>query len=438
MTVQTTVDMMTEPPIQTRRMLLRFAPMIYGPTLLFGLGEGALLPLIPVIAADLGADVAQAALVATARGRPVDRQPPERLGGRAHRRTLDDGPRRTHRPRRSARGDLRAEPRHPVGLRLRNRPVRRRVRTRPACVHDQRVPIVYRARALSMLGGVFRLGMFLGPFVAAGLLAATGELLAAAWFFLACLVALILLVLFGRDPRMSSPRRAVFRAPMRSPASRTTSPTTPANRRPARSRRRATGCVPHDVALSRRARAPRLSAAALSGMRQARVYLLPLWGLSLGLDAQTIALIIGITGALEFALFYSSGQIMDRWGRLWAALPSMVLMSGAFLGLAFTHDADAATGWFIAAAVVIGIGNGLSSGILMTLGADVAPPADPAPFLGSWRTLTDAGGAAAPLIVSAATAVASLSLATGIIGVLGLAGAVGFAVYVPRYVPHRR
>ena len=65
MTVQTTVDMMTEPPIQTRRMLLRFAPMIYGPTVLFGLGEGALLPLLPVIAAGLGADVAQAALVAT-------------------------------------------------------------------------------------------------------------------------------------------------------------------------------------------------------------------------------------------------------------------------------------------------------------------------------------------------------------------------------------
>ena len=48
----------------TRRMLARFAPMIYGPTLLFGLGEGALLPLLPVIAAGLGADVAQAALIA--------------------------------------------------------------------------------------------------------------------------------------------------------------------------------------------------------------------------------------------------------------------------------------------------------------------------------------------------------------------------------------
>ena len=47
-------------------MLLRFAPMIYGPTVLFALGEGAVIPLIPVIAAELGADVAAAALVASA------------------------------------------------------------------------------------------------------------------------------------------------------------------------------------------------------------------------------------------------------------------------------------------------------------------------------------------------------------------------------------
>jgi hypothetical protein len=52
--------------------------------------------------------------------------------------------------------------------------------------------------------------------------------------------------------------------------------------------------------------------------------------------------------------------------------------------------------WFALFAAVLGVGNGLSSGILLTLGADVAPQDDPAPFLGSWRTLTDAGGAIAP------------------------------------------
>ena len=46
--------------------LRRFGPMIYGPTVLFALGEGAVIPLIPIIAAQLGADVATAALVASA------------------------------------------------------------------------------------------------------------------------------------------------------------------------------------------------------------------------------------------------------------------------------------------------------------------------------------------------------------------------------------
>ena len=64
--------------------------------------------------------------------------------------------------------------------------------------------------------------------------------------------------------------------------------------------------------------------------------------------------------------------------------------------------------------------------------------ADPAPFLGSWRTLTDAGGAISPLLVSGITAISSLSIATGAIGVIGLLGALAFLRWVPRFVPRER
>src|SRR5690606_4103456 len=40
--------------------------MVYAPTVLFALGEGAVLPLIPILATQLGADVPLAALVASA------------------------------------------------------------------------------------------------------------------------------------------------------------------------------------------------------------------------------------------------------------------------------------------------------------------------------------------------------------------------------------
>ncbi len=129
---------------------------------------------------------------------------------------------------------------------------------------------------------------------------------------------------------------------------------------------------------------------------------------------------------------------MDRFGRLWAALPAMLLMGAGFLALAFTHDLTSASMWYAMFAAVLGVGNGLSSGILLTLGADVAPRDDPAPFLGSWRNPHDAGGAAAPLLITAITAASSLALATGAIGIIGLLGAAGFVRWVPRFVPRIR
>lgn len=423
----------------TRAILWRFAPMIYGPTVLFGLGEGALLPLLPVIAQDLGATVPQAAFVASVIviARMLGNLPAGWLVARIGERWTMGVAGVT-----ALLGVIGVILSPSVAL------LTVSVFGIGLCAAafglarhafmTTRVPLAYRARALSVLGGSFRLGMFVGPFVAAGLLAVFGDEHAAAWFFAACLIGLILLVLLGSDPEEQlrreglAPRERLPR--VEDDVADDTGEST-------------TGSIPsaerHGVLRTMwryRSLLLRLgmSTATLSAIRQARVYLLPLWGVSIGLDATTISLVVGITGALEFALFYTSGQIMDRFGRLWAAMPSMVLMGSAFLGLAFTHDLPAAETWFVVAAVLVGLGNGISSGILMTLGADVAPPDDPAPFLGSWRTLTDAGGASAPLIVSIVSAVSTLSIATGVIGVIGLLGAVGFAVYVPRYVPAKR
>ncbi len=287
---------------------------------------------------------------------------------------------------------------------------------------------------LSLLGGTFRLGIFIGPFLSAGLIALFGDIRASVWFFAACLLATVVLVLCAPDPEVQlqaqERARRMTDAETAGEVVDTGEPIT--------------GSVPtierrgvfrtmwtHRVVLSRLG----VAAASLSAVRSARQAVLPIWGVSIGLDAQTIALVVGISGAIDFALFYASGQVMDRFGRLWAALPAMILMGIGFLALSFTHDLSSAAMWFAMFAAVLGVGNGLSSGILLTLGADVAPHNDPAPFLGSWRTLSDAGGAAAPLLVSGIAAVSSLAVATGAIGVVGLLGAVAFVRWVPRFVP---
>ena len=93
--------------------------------------------------------------------------------------------------------------------------------------------------------------------------------------------------------------------------------------------------------------------------------------------------------------------------------------------------------WFTAVAVLFGLANGLTSGIILTLGADLAPKANPAPFLAAFRTIGDAGGAAAPLILAGVTSAVSIMAASATMGVLGFVGAAILWRYVPRYVPRR-
>ncbi|UGS28411.1 MFS transporter [Microbacterium resistens] len=407
--------------------------MVYLPTLLFAIGEGAVLPLIPVIAAGRGADLATAALVASALvvGQLCGNLPAGWLVARIGERytmVIAGGL--------SLVGAV-ASALAPslilftaavfvVGMSAAAFGLARHA------FMTTRVPLEFRARALSLLGGSFRLGMFLGPFLAAVLLSVFGTEISTLWFFAVCLVGLVLLVLLGPDPEEQALAKDAAERRLRAPAPAEDSGEAVSGSIPTFERVGVFATMWRNRGVLGRLG---LAAASLSAVRSARQVVLPLWGVSIGLDAQTIALVVGVSGAIDFALFYASGQVMDRFGRLWAALPAMLLMGAGFLVLSFTHDGDAAVLWFGMVAAVLGVGNGLSSGILLTLGADVAPRTEPAAFLGSWRTLTDAGGAIAPLLFSGVAAATSLSLATGVIGAIGLVGALGFLRWIPRFVP---
>jgi len=415
--------------VRASAVLWKFGPMVYLPTLLFSLGEGAVLPLIPVIAASRGATLASAGLIASALvvGQLCGNIPAGWLVAKV-------GERFTM----VIAGALSligvvAGALAPslvvftvavfvVGMSAAAFGLARHA------FMTTRVPVEFRARALSLLGGSFRAGMFVGPFVAAALLALFHTENAALWFFAVLLVALILLVLLGPDPEAQASTADRESAEV-ADTGEAVSGSIPTIERAGvfRTMWRNRGV------LGRLG----LAAASLSAVRSARQVVLPLWGVSIGLDASSIALVVGVSGAIDFALFYASGQVMDRFGRLWAALPAMVLMGAGFLVLSLTHDAATNVLWFGMIAAVLGVGNGLSSGILLTLGADVAPQSEPAAFLGSWRTLTDAGGAIAPLLFSGIAAISSLAIGAAAMGAIGVLGAIGFLRWIPRFVPRR-
>jgi len=163
-------------------------------------------------------------------------------------------------------------------------------------------------------------------------------------------------------------------------------------------------------------------------VRASRQAVIPLWAESIGLDAATTSLIYGMAGGIDMLVFYPAGKVMDRRGRAWVAVPSMLIIGVAMMLTPFTHSAMT----LLLASLLIGFGNGIGSGMIMTLGADYSPVVGRAHFLGLWRLMSDMGSTGGPALLSAVTA--ALSLAAGIwcTGALGLAAAGVLWYWIPR------
>ncbi|MDP9369509.1 MAG: MFS transporter, partial [Chloroflexota bacterium] len=84
----------------------------------------------------------------------------------------------------------------------------------------------------------------------------------------------------------------------------------------------------------------------------------------------------------------------------------------------------------LGAAAVIGFGNGLGSGTMMTLGADLAPPRATGEFLGLWRLVGDAGSAGGPLVVGVMAARFGLTGSAAALALIGVVATLTLALLV--------
>jgi len=162
-------------------------------------------------------------------------------------------------------------------------------------------------------------------------------------------------------------------------------------------------------------------------IRAGRQLIIPLYAASvLQLDVAAIGTIISAGAVIDMMLFVPAGFIMDRFGRKWAAVPSFTVMAIGMAMIPLAMDY-----WsMLAASVLIGFGNGLGSGTMMTLGADLAPPGATGEFLGLWRLIGDTGGAGGPLVVGALADLIGLSLTALALSGVGLASAAVLALLV--------
>lgn len=253
------------------------------------------------------------------------------------------------------------------------------------------VPVSWRARAMSMLGGTYRVGVFVGPLLGAALIA-VAEL--AAVFWLAAATSVVSAVMARLMPDLGSESRA-------------------------RERQAGHLSVWSVLAAHRRTLLTLgVAVVVLGASRSLRVSLLPLWADHVGIGASTTSLIFAVAAAIDIAFILPGGWLMDTRGRAVVAVPVALSMAVACLVLPLATTVAAVT----AVMVLIAVGNGLGSGIVMTLGADTAPAQGRAQYLGGWRLCGDVGVSGGPLMVAGVAAVAPLATACLVVGGLTLAG----------------
>ena len=263
------------------------------------------------------------------------------------------------------------------------------------------LPLSRRARGMSLLGGSLRTGLLLGPALgslAIGPLGLQGSYAVAVALALASLVTVVASPDLTREherSRAEQSQSAVLRVVVR-----------------------------HARLLLTQG----IAVLVISALRTARLTVLPLWAIHIGLDGVDSSQIFVVAGLAELVLVYPGGWVMDRLGRVWVVTSLLVIVSGCFLLLPLAGT----KGGLLAVAVAMAVGNGLGAGIVMTLGADAAPERDRAQFLGAWRLMGEVGHAAGTLGLSAVTALVSLPAAAMALGGSGLVGLVWARRWISR------
>lgn len=382
--------------------LRKIALPAFGPSLLFGMGEGAIFPILALSARDLGASSAQAGFIVAlvGVGSLLANLPAAALATRYGERRAMVGAALF-----SLLGLvlclLAANPwLFGMGVFMVGMASAVFLLARQTFLIEA-VPLHLRARAMSTLGGTMRIGMFAGPFIGAAFIHWMG-LPGAYWLAIFSMLGagLVSLAIPDLEPRQTARVSASSRISMRQLAGK------------------------HAHVLLTLG----VATALVSALRACRQIVIPLWADHIGLDATTTALIYGLMGAVDMLLFYPAGKVMDVRGRFWVAFPSMLIMGLSLLIMPWT------TGFvsLLVVCLVLGFGNGIGSGIIMTIGADASPSEGRTVFLGMWRQITDLGGSGGPLLLSGLTAIASLATGIVSIGGIGLMAAWMFWRWLPR------
>jgi MFS family permease len=397
-------------------------PSVYVPFTLAGVGTGMLIPVLPLYLTDLGVSFTATAIVLAAAGlgAAVGGLPAGAAVGRFGERRLLEGSLVAMGLTAALAGWVTAVAAlvalrlvygaGSIGLRLASQ------------THITRVVIITaRGRAMATMGGSIRLAFLVGPLLGGWMVEVAGY---RATFAVIGAVAAIGLLAARQAPLAAAehhlPRRsdqvpsspafdgAVSPAQAGSAASTDAAPPEPERLSMATALRR------HHRLLLRGGIGPAL----VMTVREGRNVVVPLVAIGLDLSPAQVGAVVAVGTGADLLLFPLSGYVMDRYGRLMAMIPAFGLFAVGLFVLAGAESASIA----VLAGVIMGVGNGLSAGTMLTLGSDLAPADAPGQFLAAMAAMQDSGKIAGPLLVGWMADSVGLGASSTALGVAMIAG----------------
>ncbi len=265
----------------------------------------------------------------------------------------------------------------------------------------QIVPRAFRGKAFSRFGGINRIGWFFGPVIGGFTAGSIGVNIP---FYIVAAISLLttFIILFGHDP--SSYINANGHVDK--------TPESTLNTFKAHKQSFAIGGTAQFI---------------MQFLRECRHVLIPVWAFSIGLEVEQLGIIQSLSSAIDMTLFYPVGIVMDRFGRKWTSLPSILLLATGFI---IMTSVDSFTGLLLVS-LLLGFANGLGSGAMLTLGADLSPSINPSAFLGIWRVFGWTGNSAGGPVSGSIAQLFGLTASSLVVAAIGLVGVGIFAFLIP-------
>ena len=394
-------------------------PSVYVPFTLAGVGTGMLIPVLPLYLTDLGVSFTATAVVLAAAGlgAAVGGLPAGAAVGRFGERRLLEGSLVAMGLTAALAGWVTAVAAlvalrlaygaGSIGLRLASQ------------THITRVVIVTaRGRAMATMGGSIRLAFLVGPLLGGWMVEVAG--------FRSTFAVIGAMAAVGLIAARQAPLAALDHDPRRRTDARPTTAASPSAAAPADAVRPAAS-PPGPPRLSMAAALRRHHRLLLRGgigpalvmtVREGRNVVVPLVAIGLDLSPTQVGAVVAVGTGADLLLFPLSGYVMDRYGRLMAMIPAFGLLALGMFVLAGAESASTA----VLAGVIMGVGNGLSAGTMLTLGSDLAPADAPGQFLAAMAAMQDSGKIAGPLLVGWMADTVGLGASSTALGIAMIAG----------------